>query len=266
MSRIRSIHPGLWTDERFVSVSSFARLFYMGILNECDDGGVFEWSPLKLKMRILPADNVIADELLAELVTAGSVMKYDIDGRSYGAVRNFCKYQRPKKPNLIHPKVAEVLQFTGTSSEPVRNQYPTPSEKSPQRKEEGGNTDADASGAEAPVDLAKALFDSAVPYLVTHGSKERNARSMVASWRKDHGDGPVIDAVAAAQRNAVSEPIPFIIKYLERKDGQQTRGLQRNAPPPANPLLAAAIRRYGNRDSPDGGLDFGASVPATGGH
>jgi len=127
-------------------------------------------------------------------------------------------------------------------------------------------SDADASGAEAPVDLAKALFDSAVPYLVTHGSKEKNARSMVASWRKTHGDGPVIDAVAAAQRNAVSEPIPFIIKYLERKDGQQTRGLQRNAPPPANPLLAAAIRRYGNRDSPDGGLDFGASVAPTGGH
>jgi len=49
-------------------------------------------------------------------------------------------------------------------------------------------------------------------------------------------------------------------------NGQQTRGLQRNAPPPANPLLAAAIRRYGNRDSPDGGLDFGSAVTPTGGH
>lgn len=127
--------------------------------------------------------------------------------------------------------------------------------------------DTDVSGAEAPgtpIDLAKALFDSAVPYLVAHGSKSANARSMVASWRKEHGDGPVIDAVAAAQREAVSEPIPFIIKVLERRNGKSTGRVQRNDPPAANPLLAAAVRRYGNRDSPDDRLDFGSPGPPTG--
>lgn len=124
--------------------------------------------------------------------------------------------------------------------------------------------DTDVSGAEAPVDLAKALFDSAVPYLVAHGSKSANARSMVASWRNEHGNGPVIDAVAAAQREAVSEPIPFIIKVLERRNGKSTGRVQRNDPPAANPLLAAAVRRYGNRDSSDDRLDFGATSPPAG--
>ncbi len=55
MARIRSIHPGLWTDEAFVSLTPYARLLFMGIWTECDDMGSFEWSPLKLKMRLLPA-------------------------------------------------------------------------------------------------------------------------------------------------------------------------------------------------------------------
>lgn len=103
MSRIRSIHPGLWTDEQFVSLSSFARLLFMGIWNECDDKGTFAWSPLQMKMRILPADNVDAAELMAELVAVDCIQHYEIDGKSYGAVRNFAKFQRPKSPNDIHP-------------------------------------------------------------------------------------------------------------------------------------------------------------------
>jgi hypothetical protein len=81
-----------------------ARLFFMGLWNECDDYGSFEWAPLKLKMRLLPGDNADAGELLAELTEAGSVMRYEVGGKSYGAVRNFCQFQRPKKPNAVHPQ------------------------------------------------------------------------------------------------------------------------------------------------------------------
>ena len=144
MSRIRSIHPGLWTDERFVSVSAVARLFFMGILNECDDFGSFEWSPLKLKMRLLPADNADAKELLAELVEAGSVMQYEIAGKTYGAVRNFCQYQRPKKPNSTYPQTDEVRDWvnidarsTRDGSEEVGNESPTGGENARQMKEGG---------------------------------------------------------------------------------------------------------------------------------
>jgi len=145
MSRIRSIHPGIWTDEEFVTVSAFARLFYIGLWNECDDKGGFAWSPLKLKMRILPADNVDAAALLSELEANGSIKKYEFDGKSYGAVRNFAKYQRPKKPNDIYPMTAEIRHFCGITTEPeqsgtdeVPNQLPTASEIAPQMEEGGG--------------------------------------------------------------------------------------------------------------------------------
>lgn len=144
MSRIRSIHPGLWTDEEFVTLSPFARLLFMGIWNECDDKGIFEWKPLTLKMRLLPADNLDAAELLNEIAASGAIKRFEIGGKTYGAVRNFGKFQRPKKPNDIHPATPEILAFCSIGSEPqsdeveaVPNQFPTASEIAPQM-EDGG--------------------------------------------------------------------------------------------------------------------------------
>lgn len=144
MSRIRSVHPGLWTDEAFVSLSPFARLLFMGIWNECDDKGTFPWSPLTMKMRILPADNVDAAALMDEIEAAGQIRSYTIDGKKYGAVRNFAKFQRPKKPNDVHPATAEIRAFVGISGEPgsdegasVPNLFPTDGENPPQM-EDGG--------------------------------------------------------------------------------------------------------------------------------
>lgn len=145
MSRIRSIHPGLWTDEAFVSLSPMARLLIMGVWNECDDTGSFAWSPLTLKMRVLPADNADASELLAEMVNAGIVLRYDVAGKAYGAVRNFCQYQRPKKPHSVHPQTDEVRKWVNTEArssrdgvEEVPNELPTGGEIHRQMEDGGG--------------------------------------------------------------------------------------------------------------------------------
>jgi hypothetical protein len=152
MSRIRSIHPGLWTDEAFVSLSPMARLLLMGLWNECDDMGSFAWSPLTLKMRVLPADNADASELLGEMVGAGIIMRYELAGKAYGAVRNFCQFQRPKKPNSTCPQTDEVREWvnviareTRTGSEEVPNQSGTPSGKVRQMEDGGGRVDSSVS-------------------------------------------------------------------------------------------------------------------------
>lgn len=145
MSRIRSIHPGLFTDEAFVCLSPMARILLMGIWTECDDDGIFEWSPLKLKMRVLPADNADASGLLEEMLSANVVMRFDAEGKAYGAVRNFCQYQRPQKPKAVHPKSEAVRDFInmkarekrdGTGA--VQDEYDTPTVIPRQMKEEGG--------------------------------------------------------------------------------------------------------------------------------
>ena len=150
MARIRSLHPGWFTDEAVLSCSPLARILVLGLWTEADDKGVFEWKPVQLKVRILPVDTADAAALLDELASFDLVRRFEVAGKSYGAVRNFRRWQRPKKPNSLHPLPSELHLYVGLppeNSEPVRNQFGTGGEKSPQmedvgcrREEEGGRT------------------------------------------------------------------------------------------------------------------------------
>ncbi|MFZ3484189.1 hypothetical protein [Sphingomonas sp. 3-13AW] len=257
MARIRSVHPGLWTDERFVSLTLPARLLFIGLWNECDDQGSFEWSPIKLKMRLLPADNADTTELLAELEGGQMVMKYEAGGRQYGAVRNFCQYQRPKKPNSVHPQTDEVREWvrtvarsirdggegegaseqgdgepkaraTPSSGEVVGNQLPTGGEKRRQRKEEGGRSSsvANATGASAPPDdPVKALIDTGIALLVSTGTPPARARSMIGKWRKDQGDAPTLAAIVAARDAGITQPVEWITARFRSAGEQEDEAL-----------------------------------------
>jgi hypothetical protein len=142
MPRIRSIHPGFWTDEAVVSVSRDARLLFIGLWNQCDDKGAFEWKPGSLKMRLFPSDHDLdVSALLNALEKAGLIHGYSVEGRKYGAVKNFKRFQRPKKPNSLFPmpdaekKFSDGSELVGnwfpTGSEPVPHQFPTGSEPVP---------------------------------------------------------------------------------------------------------------------------------------
>ncbi len=170
MARIRSLHPGQWSDEDFVAMSMSARLLALAVRNICDDHGVFEWKPLTLKMLAFPADNLDVQPLLDEMLAHNTVMKFTVGARTYGAVRNFMKWQRPKKPAFTHPTTPEVLQYVGSEpshggtdggssddgSVPVPHQSGTGTEKSPQRKEVGGSSRREKKdrGAGAPAEMA----------------------------------------------------------------------------------------------------------------
>jgi len=155
MARIRSIHPGLATDEAIVTVSIPARYFFVLLLTECDDQGVFEWKPVTLKMRLFPADNVDISALLSELACIDAVRSYEIDGRKLGAVRNFRKFQRPKSPNCVHPMPDDFRNYVGLSGDvsEISDAQPPPvpqnGEKSPQM-EEGGWRMKEEDGEESP--------------------------------------------------------------------------------------------------------------------
>lgn len=136
MARIRSVHPGFFTDERLVTASRDARLFFIGLCVEADDKGVFEWKPLTLKMKIFPADNVDVDEFLSELVAAEAICAYEIDGRKYGAIRNFRKHQKPKTPNDVHPITNDIGKYVALP-DAISETFPQKVEK-PLLMEDGG--------------------------------------------------------------------------------------------------------------------------------
>jgi hypothetical protein len=110
MARIRSVFPGLWTDEQFVTLSMPARLFLIGIWTEADDFGILEWRPKRLKMRLAPCDAIDAEVLMEELVDAKFLVKFARNGVTYAAVKNFRKYQRPKNPADPLIEIDDVLR------------------------------------------------------------------------------------------------------------------------------------------------------------
>lgn len=72
------------------------------------------------------------------------------------------------------------------------------------------------------IDLQKAVFDSGVPLLVGAGTPERSARAMLGKWRRTYGDGAVLDSLAAATAESVSDPIPWLTRALEARNGKRT--------------------------------------------
>lgn len=115
MARIRSVHPGLFTDAEFAFLSDAAQIFAVGLWTECDDQGAFEWKPRELKLRLRPGKDGSIEPLLAELEAANIIMSYEHDGRKYGLVRNFKRFQRPKKPNSIHFIPPHFRTYVGSS-------------------------------------------------------------------------------------------------------------------------------------------------------
>lgn len=191
MSRIRSVHPGLWTDEEFVTLSPFARLLFMGLWNECDDKGTFEWKPLTIKMRLLPADNIDVAALLTEIEAVGAIRQYEIDGKKYGAVRNFCRFQRPKKPNDVYPVTPEIRNYCGMVSEALPNQFPTSGEISPQMEDGGGREGEKEETPLPPLKGERADY----PFV---GKVVRLNKRDYAAWREQFFAIPDFDAELTA--------------------------------------------------------------------
>lgn len=178
MARIRSVHPGLFTDEAFVSLSSDAQIFLIGLWTEADDQGVFEWKPVSLRMRLRPAKDGAVDGLLEEIETVNIIRSFEFEGRKYGAIRNFRKYQRPKSPNSIHPVTDDIRNYVGLTqaiseiddgggggtSEIDDDERATTSEIPPQmedgggRREDGGKDGKKKDAAAAAPDPEVELF------------------------------------------------------------------------------------------------------------
>lgn len=144
MARIRSIHPGLTKGEAYMEMTMQAKAAWPNLWMHCDDQGVFEWKPKRLKAEIFPSDNIDMETILNEFEALDCVKKFTVDGKLYGAVRNFRKYQRPKKANSVHPLPPELRKYVfldTLSSEEVPPKLPIGTVKPIQMEEILGEMD-----------------------------------------------------------------------------------------------------------------------------
>lgn len=86
------------------------------------------------------------------------------------------------------------------------------------------------------VNLAELIFGQCLAYLVANGVGDKQARSLLGGWRKNHGPGLVIEVVSEAQRQAVSEPVAWITKALQKRSTRQ-QGPQAHAGPRRRDLV-----------------------------
>jgi hypothetical protein len=183
MSRIRSIHPGLATDENFVTVSIPARYFFVLLLTECDDQGVFEWKPLSLKMRLFPGDNIDVAAMLTELASIDAVRQYAINGRQLGAVRNFRKFQKPRFPNAVHPISEDIRNYVALT-EPITVTPGDESDQPPRNAEKSLQMDDGEDVGDEKKEKAYAFAGHVV----------RLKRADHQAWRKAYSSIPDLDA------------------------------------------------------------------------
>ena len=77
--RARNIKPGFFENEELVEISSYARLLFIGLWCLSDREGRLEDRPKKIKLKILPYDQINCDELLSELNDRGLIKRYSIN-------------------------------------------------------------------------------------------------------------------------------------------------------------------------------------------
>lgn len=96
MPKIRAIHPGFWNDTTLAECSMGAQLFFIGLWNFADDAGVFEWHEQLLKSQIFPLNpRAEVAKYLNELIKYKRILSFTHNGKNYGQIINFPKYQKP---------------------------------------------------------------------------------------------------------------------------------------------------------------------------
>lgn len=130
MARIRSIKPEVWSDPDVVACSPLARLLWIGTWNHADDYGVLKDDPGRLKLQILPADDVDPHALVGELVDRQLLLrKVAPDGTRVLVIRTFCVHQKIDRRATGRWGIPD--DFTDPPDPPTRRPAPPVRDESP---------------------------------------------------------------------------------------------------------------------------------------
>lgn len=104
MARSRNIKPGFFTNDELAEIEPLGRLTFIGLWTIADREGRLEDRPKKIKVEILPYDDVNVDEMLNQLADKGFILRYEVNGNKYIQIANFIKHQNPH-----HKEVASMI-------------------------------------------------------------------------------------------------------------------------------------------------------------
>ena len=165
MSRIRTVKPEFWTDPEVVSCSMAARLFFIGCWNHADDYGVLKDEPERIRLQVMPADDVDAEAIVNELVERRLLLRMVTpDGAAVLVVRTFLVHQKIDKRSV--GRYGDPQSFRPTESPPIPPS-PAPVMEGKGLEGKGGETtpsaDAEDETEPSPVSVVPASPSRATP-------------------------------------------------------------------------------------------------------
>ncbi len=95
MARARNIKPSFFTNHKLAKCEFAARLLFAGLWTIADREGRLEDIPEKIKVLVLPYDNIDCDKLLNQLTEHEFIIRYEVNKSSYIQILNFAKHQNP---------------------------------------------------------------------------------------------------------------------------------------------------------------------------
>ncbi len=93
MARIRTIKPEFFSSSDIVSLTPLARLFYVSMWCEADREGRLNWNTKTFKIRYFAADDCDIDSIANEVIDAGLIDIYEVDGKQYAEIPCFKNHQ-----------------------------------------------------------------------------------------------------------------------------------------------------------------------------
>ena len=167
MARIRSVKPEFWTDPDVVALPMVARLFLIGCLNFADDYGVLRDDPARLKLQIMPADDIDASAVVDALVEARFLVRMIApDETKVLVIRTFVAHQKIDKRAVGRWGAPDDFTLNPHQSPPI------PTNPAPGREGKGG----DGSGEENILAIADRRPRYSEPFASFYGAYPRKQK------------------------------------------------------------------------------------------
>lgn len=133
MARIRSVHPDICVSDTLADLPAHLERTFVRLWTHCDDEGRCRDNPKLIKAALYPLHDDITWEILDVeldgLAAKGLVIRYEVAGEPYLAVRSWGEYQHPQRPK----KSSIPAPDDGRPREPS----PTPPTPSPEESRNG---------------------------------------------------------------------------------------------------------------------------------
>jgi hypothetical protein len=92
--RIRTIKPEFFLHDRLADLPPLVRILFIGLWGLADRRGRLEDRPKRIKVAVLPYDDIDVDAALNQLAEGGFIVRYDNSGNKVIQVDSFEKHQR----------------------------------------------------------------------------------------------------------------------------------------------------------------------------